>query len=67
MLEVHGQHLATVFSRVSAHSPFLAFLAIWGGTRVSTHPFPFDLEARVDIRASAHPVLVYVHVYVRSS
>ncbi len=65
--------LHTVFCRVSAHArisahpPFLAFLPIWGGTRISAHPSPFDLEARVDIRASAHPVLLCVHVHVRSS
>ncbi len=58
----------TVFCRVSAHvrviahPPFLAFLAIWGGARVSAHPSPFDLEARVDIQASAQPVLLCVHI-----
>ncbi len=50
-----GDILSTVFSlvrthaRVSAHPPFLAFPAIWGRTRISAHPSPFNLEARVDM------------------
>ncbi len=42
--------VTTVFFRVSAHArvsthpPFLAFLAIWGGTRVSAHPSPSTLK-----------------------
>ncbi len=51
-------------ARISAHAPFLAFLAMLGGTHVSAHPSLFDLEARVDIRASTHPVLLHVRVHV---
>ncbi len=53
--------------------PFLGFPGFGGGggggTRISAHPSPFDLEARVDIRASAHPVfnIVRTHVHIRSS
>ncbi len=35
-----------------------------GGTRVSAHPSPFDLEACVDIRASTHPVLYCTYMYM---